>query len=212
MEQQPPPGPGHGSPERLPTLLMGQLQRGATQRQYTGSLADADAKALVPRTYNTTRMEADAVDRIVGSPLTLYMAHGDFVRHAVFELLMAYEQDGFPDEFIPDVTAHVRAMREEAQRIRLRQQFADVLLVYETSMASALEAGDYDLVTATLVTLEGYIDRTPEEHWRMYLRRAMLRSGVIRAGVDALYEVARSQPRFQGTAGKWLIWLEGLAE
>lgn len=194
------------------SLIMGQLQRGAITHQYMGTLADADAKSLVTRTYNTTKEEAAAVDRIVGSPLTLYSSNSDFVRHAIYELIMAYEEAGFPDQFVSDITAHLKSMRESAQRLRLRQSFQDVLIVYENALSEGMETGDFDLVVATLTTLEGYLDRTPEKHWRVYLQHTILKSSMVKTAIDNLYEHGRIETRYMGPARKWLTWLDGLGE
>lgn len=215
-------------PQVDPRLIMAQLQRGPDplDRQYVGVLADGDAKTLISRSYNTTKEEAAAVDRIVGSPLTLYISSGDFVRHAVFELLMAYEEANFPDEYIPDMTSHFRHMRESAQRLRLRQEFNDILLVYETSLRDGMEVGDFDLILSTLEVLEGYLERTPDPHWKHYLKRTVLRSTVMRAAIDAFSEWANSREadvvlkpgerkareKYQRAAERWSLWLEGLAE
>lgn len=208
-------------PERdivpLPSTIMSGLARHSLERQYTGTLADGDAKSLITRTYNTTKDEAAAVDRIAGSPDTLYISHGDFVRHAVFELLMAYEEAGFPDSFIPDVLGHIRLGRENAMRTRIRQQFGDILLTHENSIIDGVETGDFELVANTLLDLEGYTERTPEIHWKRYLWRTVLRSGVIRMGVDALSEQThQSTPEWSaGWAAiteRWHVALEGLGE
>lgn len=201
-------------PVILPQLLMGQLERGAMNRQYTGTLSDNDAKALVSRSYNTTKEEANAVDRIVQSPHTLYVSSGDFVRHAVFELLMAWQAAGFPDDYNSDTIAHVRAMRDAADRLRLRQQFADIITTYESSLTEGLDTGDYDFIVSTLDTLQGYVDRTPEEHWRHYVRRVILRSGVVKAAIEALHEAVDggdpSVQQFASAAEHWTLWLEGI--
>ena len=196
----------------MPAVVMGAMSRAAVNEQYVGNLADGDSKALITRQYSTTKEEAAAVDRIVGSPLTLYIGHGDFVRHAVYELLMVYEKAGFPDEFIPDVVAHFRNMREGAYRIRLRQEFQDTLLVYENSLNEGLNVGDFELIADTLETLEGYVERTPDEHWKHYLKRTILKSSTLKSAVDKLFEVAREDRKFQGRADRWLVWLEGIAE
>jgi hypothetical protein len=201
-------------PNLLPEILMGRLVDGATRRQYIGQLADSDAKSLISRTYNTTKEEASAVDRIVGSPTTLYSSHGDFVRHAIWELIQAYVEDGWPDNYIPDVTAHIKNMRESAQRLRIRQEFNDILIIYEASLSDGLATGDFELVSATFNTLQGYLDRTPDEHWKQYLRRVVLRSSVMKAAIDALYDMAHENgvQEYQVEAEKWLLWLEGLAD
>jgi len=191
---------------------MGAIERSAVNQQYIGTLADADSKSLITRQYSTSKEEAAAVDRIVGSPHTLYIGHGDFVRHAVYELLMAWERAGFPDQFVPDVFTHLREMREAAFRVRLRQEFQETLLVYENSLNEGLNVGDFEMVEAALHTLEGYIERTPEEHWKHYLKRTILKSGTVKHAVDALYEAAREDGKHQGRADRWLVWLEGLAE
>lgn len=200
----------------MPSVLMGRMEQAAIQRQYVGTLSDSDAKALVSRSYNTTKDEAAAVDRVVGSPLTWYISHGDFARHAIWELLQVYEQAGFPDDYIPDVISHVRAMREAAQRLRIRQQFQDVITIYEASLTEGLDTGDFDLVEATLDTLGGYIDRTPDEHWKNYVRRVILRSGIVKAGVEALHAAVEGGTpgtrQYAKVAEFWTLWLEGIAE
>lgn len=207
-EQQP--------PALLPRLIMGQLERGALNRQYTGTLSDTDAKALISRSYNTTKDEASAVDRVVQSPLTLYASSGDFVRHAIWELLNAWDQAGFPDEYVPDITAHVKAMRDAAQRVRLRQQFSDILTTYESSLTEGLDTGDFDLIEATLDTLEGYVVRTPDPHWQNYLRKVILRSGVVKATIEALVTAVEGKApgwqQYARPAEHWALWLEHLAE
>ena len=195
-----------------PLVFLGPHGPEVIERQYMGTLADKDAKSLITRSYNTTKEEAAAVDRIIGHPHTLYISHQDFVRHAVWEMLRAYEEMGFPDNYLRDVTAHLRATREEAQRTRLRQEFADTLAIMETSLSTGLDTGDFDYIAATLATLAGYIDRTPEPHWKMYLRRQILKSGVVKAAVDALYEVGHQEPHFKKASERWQIWAEGLDE
>jgi hypothetical protein len=189
-----------------------------------GILADADAKSLINRSYNTTKEEAAAVDRIVGSPLTLYTSHTDFARHALWELIKAYEEAGFPDDYLPDMTTHMAHGRQEAQRLRLRQEFQDILLIYETSLRDGMDDGDFDFILSTLDILEGYINRTPDEHWKRYIKRVILRSGVIKDAVHAFYEWAedddssagkvgsKGRHKYQVAAEKWSLWLEGLAE
>ena len=199
--------------EDPPLVFLGPHEPGSTvPRQYMGTLSDRDAKSLITRSFNTTKEEASAVDMVVGSPLTMYVSHGDFVRHAVWELLRAYEQMGFPNDYLPDITAHLKNMRESANRLRLRQEFSDILTVYETSLTDGLETGDYDLIDATFDTLEGYVTRTPDPHWKHFLRRTILRSGVVKAAVDALYEVARDEVRYQRASERWQVWMEGLAD
>ena len=206
-----------------PRVIMASLSKDPSplQRQYVGTLADGDAKSLISRSYNTTKEEAAAVDRIVGSPFTLYISSGDFMRHAAWELLMAYEEAGFPDDYLPDMVTHIKYMREEAQRLRLRQEFNDILLVYETSLRDGIDNGDYDFILSTLEVLEGYLTRTPDEHWKHYLKRVVLRSGVIKQAIDAFYDWSNSDEtplkkaerhKYQVASEKWLLWLEGLAD
>jgi len=184
----------------------------AIERAWVGVPAAADAKALVTQTYSLSKEELSAIDHITGSGLTNYISHSDFVRHAVWELLRAYEEAGFPDDFLPDVTYHIHAMRDQARRLKIRQDFQDILLTYEASLSDGVETGDYDLIESALHDLEGYVDRTPDAHWQQYLRRVILRSAVVRMGVDALYEVSRAERQYAKAAGKWQVWLEGLHE
>ena len=199
-------------PEPIPIDLLGRIQTEAMKRQYLGALADREARSLITRSYNTTKEEAAAVDRVVGAPQTLYTSAGDFVRHAVFELLMAYEEAGFPDTYVRDVAAHIRAMRETAERLRLRQDFAEVLSVYETSLLDGVDVGDWDLVQDTLETLEGYVERTPDQYWRAHLKRTTLKSVIVKGAIDALYEYARNDEQYANRAARWQAWLEGLTE
>lgn len=167
---------------------------------------------MITRSYSTTKMEADAVDRVVGNPKTAYSSAGEFVRHAIFELLMAYERAGFPDDFIPDVLAHIGTMRQEAERLRLRQDFQEVLITYEMSLSSGMEVGDFEFIDDTLGVLEGYLERTPDNYWKAHLKRTILRSVVVKGAVDGFYEFAREHQEYASRAVRWQLWLEGLVE
>lgn len=187
---------------------------GATFRAYLGQLADAEARGLITRQFSLTKEEANAVDRVVASHSTLYDSHAEFVRHAVFELLMAYEQAGFPDSYVPDVTAHLRRLRQNAEMLKRRQDFAEALVTYEASLNGALEFGNFDYINDVLADLEGEIARTPDEFWKSHLKRTVLKSVVVKGAIDMLWEYDREHPT-EGhgiRAERWFAWLEGLAE
>jgi len=192
--------------------IIAGLQRGATDRQYLGSLASKESRNLITRTYSITKEEAAAVDIVVGSPGTLYTSAHEFVRHAVFELLMSYEASGFPDHQVKDTMAHIRTMRAEAQRLQIRQDFSESLTIYEQSLSSGLDAGDYELVHDTLQVIEGYLDRTPDNYWRVQLKRTVLRSVVVKGAIDAFFEFARTHESYTDRARRWQDWLDSLVE
>lgn len=192
-------------------ILMGSLEKQALERQYLGALAGRESRNLVSRPYNSTKEEAAAVDRIVGSPQTMYVSQGDFVRHAVFELLMLYEREGFVDDYSKDVTAHIKNMRAEAHRLQLRQDFNETLSIYEASLSAGLDMGDWELLHDTLKVLENYVTRTPDDHWKAYLKRTILRSVIVKGTIDALFEHGRDHAEYRGRAEGWQLWLDSLA-
>lgn len=192
--------------------LLAGLQPDAYDHQYRGLLASKESRNLVTRPYSTTREEAAAVDHIVGSPATLYTSANDFVRHAVFELLMTFDKAGFPDNQNQDITSHIKNLRSEAHRLQLRQDFSEALTIYEASLSSGLEIGDYVMVQDVLTTLEGFLERTPDRYWQSYLKRTILKSVVVKGAIDALFEYVREHPvsSSAGSSEKWQLWLEGL--
>lgn len=192
--------------------IVGGLQRGATERQYLGALASKESRNLITRTYAITKEEAAAVDIVVGNPGTLYTSAHEFVRHAIFELLMSYEASGFPDHQVKDTMSHIRAMRAEAQRLQIRQDFSESLTIYEQSLSSGLDAGDYELIHDTLLTIEGYLDRTPDNFWRVQLKRTVLRSVVVKGAIDAFFEFARTHDDYTDRAQRWQDWLDSLVD
>lgn len=196
----------------LPDVSLRPFFPGASKRQYEGSLADRDSKVMITRSYSSTKMEADAVNSVIESGLTSFRSPSDFIRWAVFEGLCAFERDGFPDAYIPDILSHIGRMRKEAEQLRLRQDFAEILLTYETSLNRGLDVGDYDLVHDTLEELEGYIARTPDNFWKNHLKRTILKSVIVKGAIDAFYEAARGEPEMAERAVRWQLWLEGLVE
>jgi hypothetical protein len=107
-------------------------------------------------------------------------------------------------------------MREAAEQQRLRQEFAESVGIYETSLTHGMEAGDLGLIRSVLETLRLFIERTRDRYWRGYLQRLMLHSVIVQAAVDIAYEGARDdqaeemQEVFE-EAAKWQLWMEGLS-
>lgn len=186
------------------------LQPKAPERSSTGILADAEARRLTTTSFSLPKEQSAAIDVVVGHPDTAYTHRGDFIRHAVLELLWAWVQAGFPSEFVKDETEHIRAMRTAAYQLRRRQDFAEILTIYEVSLAEGSETGDWGLVTDTLGILQGYIDRTRDRHWQEHLRKAIARSPSTQAAVNGLYEASRDESKLRKEARHWNRWLESL--
>lgn len=197
------------SPAALPDVLV-QPDRDAISRPEAGVLADREARSLITTSFTLTREESAAIDAVTGSPHTAYESRGDFIRHAVWELLNAWAQSGFPSNYVSDIVAHVRAMRAAAFRLRIRQEFEEILQTYEVSLSAGVEAGDWGLVLDTLTTIQGFVDRTTDNFWREHLRRTVARSPVAQRAIGALYEAARTKTKLMADARYWQEWLESL--
>src|SRR3990167_7455757 len=95
----------------VPPDALIQVQPGSLHRSEMGQLATAEARRLVPMAFSITKEELAAVDAIVGSPHTAYNVRADFIRHAIWELVSAWVQSGFPSQYAYDISAHLGAMR-----------------------------------------------------------------------------------------------------
>jgi len=190
---------------------------GALTRQYQGQITEREARRLLT---TTIRLDADVltiIDEIVGSPQTEYQSRGDFIRHALMELLNVWLEHGFPHDYISDVLTRLREEKINANRLKMRQEFTDILNVYEQSLAAGAQIGDWKLVIETLGTLEGYVSRTKEPYWREHLRKTIALSKVVQHAISQLYEAARDLPelevgdeRLDNLAEFWQKWLESL--
>lgn len=197
------------SPAALPDTLV-QPDSDATSRPESGVLADREARSLITTSFTLTREESAAMDAVTGSPHTAYESRGDFIRHAVWELLNAFAKSGFPDQYVHDIVAHTRSMRASAFRLRIRQEFEEILQTYEVSLAAGVETGDWGLVLDTLTTLQGFVDRTPDRYWREHLRRVVARNPTAQRAIGGLYEAARTDKKLEAEAKQWQMWLESL--
>jgi Arc/MetJ-type ribon-helix-helix transcriptional regulator len=194
----------------LPTALLPR-SAGALQHQYQGTLSEREARRLLT---TTIRVDADVltiVDEIVGNPATEYQSRGDFVRHAIMMLLNDWMEAGFPREYISDVINRVRAEKMNASRLRMRQEFSDILAVYEQSLSGGSEVGDWNLVLETLGRLQGYVDRTDETYWREHLRKTIAQSTVVQHTISSLYEASRERKDLKEPGEYWQRWLESLS-
>jgi|SRR3990167_10670 len=188
-----------------------QVRPGSLQRTEMGSLADAETRRLVGMPLSVSKEELAAIDAIVGSPHTAYNTRSDFIRHAIWELVTAWVHSGFPSQYAYDIVSHLGAMRSAAHRQRIRQEFEDVVSVYEVSLSDGVEAGNWSLVTGALEDLQGYVDRTPDPYWAEHLRRVISRNPNVQRAINSLYEASRAEPSLKSVAEVWQHWLESLA-
>lgn len=194
--------------ELAPQALV-HVDQSAVAWSPTGLLTDAEARRLTTTSFTLTREVSAAIDVIVGHPDTAYFHRGDFIRHACIELLNAWEQSGMPGGPLKDLIEHLRALRMSAYQLKLRQEFSEIFSVFEVSLGAGAEAGDWELVTDTLDTLQGYIERTPGRYWQEHLRQTIAKSPTTRAAVNGLYEASR-RGKLRKEAEHWQRWLESL--
>lgn len=194
----------------LPTALLPRSP-GALQHQYQGNLSEREARRLLT---TTVRLDADIltiIDEIVGNPATEYQSRGDFIRHALMMLLNDWMEAGFPRDYISDVLNRVREEKVNASRLKMRQEFVDILAVYEQSLSGGSEVGDWNLVLETLARLQGYVDRTDETYWREHLRKTIAQSTVVQHTISSLYEASRERKDLKEPGEYWQRWLESLS-
>ena len=194
----------------VPAAALVRLDPDAIARQATGILVEAEARRLVTTSFNLTKEESAAIDSVVSNPETIYEHRGDFLRHAVVELLNAWVRSGFPSDYVDDLVNHLRDMRSAAYRLRLRQNFQEVLDVYEVTLEQTLTSGDIAGVVEVLTVLRGYVDRTPSVFWKEHLQKTLARSRNVQHAIGALYEAARGDKRLAKEAETWNHWLESL--
>ncbi len=193
----------------VPSALLPRSS-GALQHQYQGNLSEKEARRLLT---TTVRLDADIltiIDEIVGNPSTEYQSRGDFIRHALMMLLNDWMEAGFPRDYISDIVNRVREEKMNAHRLKMRQEFVDILAVYEQSLSGGSEVGDWTLVLATLGKLQGYVDRTDDLYWREHVRKIIAQSTVVQHTIGSLYEASRERKDLQEQAEYWQRWLESL--
>jgi len=193
----------------IPSALL-PSPSGALVRQYQGSINEREARRLLA---TTVRLDADVlavIDEMVGSPHTEYQTRGDFIRHALMELLNVWLEQGFPQAYSSDILTRIHEEKVNASRLRMRQDFTDILNVYEQSLSAGGTVGDWQLVLNTLTLLEGYVIRTEEPYWREHLRKTIAQSKVVQHTISQLYEVARDLPALKKDGDYWYQWLESL--
>jgi Arc/MetJ-type ribon-helix-helix transcriptional regulator len=194
----------------LPTAMLPR-NPGALRQQYQGNLSEKEARRLLT---TTVRLDADIltiIDEIVGNPSTEYQSRGDFIRHALMMLLNDWMEAGFPREYISDVLNRVREEKVNAHRLKMRQEFVDILAVYEQSLSGGSEVGDWSLVLETLARLQGYVDRTDETYWREHIRKVIAQSAVVQHTISSLYEASRERKDLKEPGEYWQRWLESLS-
>lgn len=184
---------------------------GALDHQYQGNLSEKEARRLLT---TTVRLDADVltiIDEIVGNPSTEYQSRGDFIRHALMMLLNDWMEAGFPRDYISDIVNRVREEKVNAHRLKMRQEFVDILAVYEQSLAGGSEVGDWNLVLETLARLQGYVDRTDDTYWREHVRKVIAQSTVVQHTINSLYEASRERLDLKDAGELWQRWLESLS-
>lgn len=193
----------------IPSALL-PVPSGSLTRQYQGNINEREARRLQS---TTVRVDADVltvIDEIVGSPQTEYNTRGEFIRHALMELINVWMEQGFPHAYASDMLTRIHEEKTNANQLKMRQDFSDVLSVYELSLTGGASVGDWKLVLNTLTRLEGYVTRTDEPYWKEHLRKTIAASKVVQHTISQLFEAAQDLPDLQVDADYWQQWLESL--
>lgn len=198
-----------------PEILIGPGE-GAVQRTYAGILTDEDSRRLRRKVFNITDAEEMAVDTIVQSPHSSYRSFSEFVRHAVYEMVMAWVSAGFPDNMhaAEAVTTLVKA-RLHAQRLAIRGDFQDSFNTIEQSLMDWAAVGDWTAIVKELAYLDGLIQDTQglSEKWAWRIESMVVHSQAVRQAVSRLYDawsVGNDDQRKE--ADKWTQWIELLTQ
>jgi Arc/MetJ-type ribon-helix-helix transcriptional regulator len=182
-------------------------------QHFLGELSPSEVKDLTSTSLSIPRQILIATDHVVGDPRTPYKNRSEFVRHAVHALLMAWVDAGWPDKHVYDIVSHAAAMREGAERLRVRADFDEAVTAYEVQLHDGAEYGDWGLITRTLASLKGFIERSPDPFWKEHLMRVTAKNPAVKRAIATMYDgvqVFRRRDKRRKEAEAWQKWLESL--
>ncbi len=202
-----------GSPS-MPTppissLIGSEAMKGAEDTSYLGTLTEADAKQLVNRHFSLSRLTDMIVHEVANDRRFGYSSVSEVIRHAV-EMLMLYYMENklFLAEhqgFATDVLRQQHELRLDAERAKIRLEFADNIKVLDKEMDAARQIGDWEFIGKRLGKYTAMLENCESETQRRLLREILSASIATRSGAIAFYRWTNSELRvpIEGWKDDW---------
>jgi hypothetical protein len=162
-----------------------QVMANAEVRTYLGNLTETDAKALVSRHFMVSRLTDMQMNLLVNDPRLGYDGTtASLVRHAVEMLLDYYvrtEAFGEHQGFASDITRQQHEARLDAERARLRAEFASNIRVFDKELDVARQLGDFAYIGKRLEKYLEMLESCQTETERRQVREILAESVATRS-------------------------------
>ncbi len=207
----------------ISSLIGSDAMKGAEASSYLGSLTEADAKQLVNRHFSLSRLTDMIVHGVANDRRFGYGSVSEVYRHGV-EMLMLYfvENELLLAEhkgFATDVLRQQHELRLDAERAKIRLEFADSIKVLDKEMDAARQIGDWEFIGKRLEKYASMLENCESETQRRLLREILSASVATRSGAIAFYRWTNSEFRtpvdnwneeWVALADRWNQWYNEL--
>ena len=186
--------------------------RRESYRQYLGVSLGNKAQALVKRTFWIPKDIAVAADQMAASEYTDYTCSEDVFRHAVFALIEALVQAGFPSDEIPESLRTEQTMQQaafDAERIERASQNYSVLV---RQVDLARQAGNWEDIVAHFNTLEGWLAKITTKTEYQVLLHAVSRHPQVAWALQYLLGCDKASKEARELAKVWRARLDDWSE
>lgn len=184
----------------------------ALGEQHLGIPADAESGSKVRRSFFLRRELEPIITDIVQDGRTAYESLDDFIQHALYGLLAAYVEGGYPHMALGEELSYIRSIRTQANRARRRTEIRKSFHRFDDELETATRNGDWAYLESHLAWLEEVLRGAPSEGLRQEIRSALAQSLTLNHGVAMLVrseglplEVAERAERWRGALEEWLV-------
>ncbi|KKL83039.1 hypothetical protein LCGC14_1978800 [marine sediment metagenome] len=201
------------NPPALPTSFpLQQITAEALDRQYAGLPTEAEAKRLTKKYFSIPKELEALADLLVQDSRVLYRSFEDLARHALYELLKAYYDSGYPNSQLGAELEYEHGIRLQAYRAARRKVLTESMHQFDDELDAARRQGDWKYIVDHLGVVESWIKEAPTESVKHNIRASAVQSLAIQAAVVSLLDMAEQEgvPKDVGLTAE--AWREALEE
>ena len=208
----------------ISSLVGADSMKGAEDTSYLGTLTEADAKQLVNRHFSVTRLTDMIVHEVANDRRFGYSSVSEVIRHAVEMLMLYYVENRLLLEehhgFANDILRQQHELRLDAERAKIRLEFADNVKVLDKEMDAARQIGDWEFIGRRLEKYATMLENCESETQRRLLREILSASVATRSSALAFYRWINTEFRvpidnwneqWPAFAERWNDWYNDLS-
>lgn len=168
-----------------------EAMKGAEDTSYLGTLTEADAKALVNRHFSLNRLTDMIVHNLANDQRFTYDSVAAVYRHAIELLVLYYTENKFllaeHQGFANDIVRTTHELRLDAERAKIRLEFADNIKVLDKEIDAARQIGDWEFIGRRMEKYATMLESCESETQRRMLREILSASVAMRSATIAFY-------------------------